>query len=87
MKINHKKQYELFRVILLIIMLNYLPTHNSQTEWCWTKSMANDPTYVFDSKKGGINWGYCEAASAAQEETINYDISLNTSILAKSGSE
>ncbi len=87
MKINYNKKYELFRVLLLIIMLNYIPTHESQSDWCWTKSMANDPTYVFDHKQGGINWGYCEETKSNQIETVVYDIQVNTSKLAKSGTE
>ena len=87
MKINSNKKYELFRVLLLIIMLNILPTYKSQSDWCWTKSMANDPTYVFDSKKGGINWGYCEKAKPNKIETVSYDITVDTSKLPKSGTE
>jgi hypothetical protein len=86
MKINSNKKYELFRVLLLLIMLNMLPTFKTQSDWCWTKSMANDPTYVFDAKKGGINWGYCEKPKT-KIETVAYDITVDTSKLAKSGSE
>jgi hypothetical protein len=86
MKIINKK-YELFRVLLLFVMLNMLPTTESQSNWCWTKSMANDPTYVFDAKKGGINWGYCEKANPKKIETVSYDITVETSKLAKSGTE
>jgi outer membrane protein assembly factor BamE (lipoprotein component of BamABCDE complex) len=49
--------------------------------------MANDPTYVFDSKKGGINWGYCEKAKPNKIETVSYDITVDTSKLPKSGTE
>jgi hypothetical protein len=87
MKINFKNKYELFRVLLLIIMLNIIPKYNSQSDWCWTKSMANDPTYVFDPKKGGINWGYCDEVKSNPIETVNYDVQVNTSKLPKSGSE
>lgn len=86
MKINSNKKLELFRVLLLLIILNVIPTFNSQSDWCWTKSMANDPTYVFDSKKGGINWGYCEQAKT-KIETVSYDISIETSKIKKSGTE
>jgi hypothetical protein len=48
--------------------------------------MANDPTYVFDSKKGGINWGYCEQAKTTIE-TVSYDITIETSKIKKSGTE
>ena len=48
--------------------------------------MANDPTYVFDSKKGGINWGYCEKVTN-KVETVSYDITVDTSKLPKSGTE
>lgn len=67
-------------------MLNLLPTSNSQSDWCWTKSMANDPTYVFDPQKGGINWGYCEKAKN-KIETVSYDVTITTSKLKQSGTE
>ena len=86
MKINSNKKYELFRVLLLLTMLNMLPTYNTQSDWCWTKSMANDPAYVFDAKKGGINWGYCEKPKT-KVETVGYDITVDTSKLASSGTE
>ena len=84
--INSNKKYALFRVLLLVLMLNNIPTTKQSSDWCWTKSMANDPTYIFDSKKGGINWGYCEKPST-KVKTVSYDITVDTSKLPKSGTE
>jgi len=87
MKINSNKKYVLFKVLLVIMMLNIFPKTKAVTQtWCWTKSMANEPTYVFDPSKGGINWGFCEKVSDAIA-TISYDIEVETSSLAKSGTE
>ena len=87
MKINHlHKLYVLMKVILLVLMLNYTPKAKSLSDWCWTQSMANDPTYIYDEKKGGINWGYCEAPKT-KIETVSYEITVDTSKLPKSGTE
>ena len=86
MKINSNTKYTLFKVILFVLMLNNTPTIKSESDWCWTKSMANDPTYIFDTKKGGINWGYCEKPKT-KVETVSYDITVDTSKLPKSGTE
>ena len=87
MKINSNKKYVLIKVLLMIIMLNILPRTKAEAQtWCWTKSMANEPTYVFDPSKGGINWGFCEKVSNTIP-TIQYDIEVETSAIAKSGTE
>lgn len=31
----------------------------TKVQWCWTKSMVNEPSFVLDAKNGGMNWGYC----------------------------
>jgi hypothetical protein len=41
----------------LIIFLIFVLTLNitkSDREWCWTKSMANDPTWVFNKEAGNV---------------------------------
>lgn len=87
MKINSNKKYVLFKVLLVILMLNILPKTKAESQtWCWTKSMANEPTYVFDPSKGGINWGFCEKISNTIP-TVQYDIEIETSSIAKSGTE
>merc|ERR1712037_793137 len=53
-------------------------------EWCWTKSMANDPSYVFNPSTGGINWGFCKPKSNKPKQ-IKYKIDLHTSSLPESG--
>ena len=78
-------------VFYFIFFLNYLLvlTHfgaNAQ-EWCWTKSMANDPSYVFNPNNGGINWGYCKSVAAGSIKQIKYNINLLTSNLPNSGTE
>lgn len=86
MKINENKKHELFRVTLLLIMLYILPVYKTQSDWCWTKSMANDPSYVFDPQKGGVNWAYCEKPND-KPETVGYEVAVETSKLPKSGTE
>jgi hypothetical protein len=87
MKINFNKKYVLFKVLLVIMMLNILPKTKSKGQtWCWTRSMANEPTYVFDLTKGGINWGYCEKVSNSIA-TTRYEIEVETSSIARSGTE
>ena len=86
MKINFYKKYELFKVLFIILMLNKLQITKSQNEWCWTKSMINDPNYIFDKSKGGINWGFCEKPKNKPDLTA-YDISIETSKLPKSETE
>jgi hypothetical protein len=66
-------------------MLNILPkTKAEYKNWCWTKSMANEPSYVFNPSKGGINWGYCEKSSN-KIGTVQYDVEVETNSIAKSG--
>jgi len=58
----------------------------SNKEWCWTKSMANEPSYVFNPLLGGINWGYCKQKSNKPLQ-IRYKIDLLTSSLPGSGTK
>lgn len=85
MKINYEI-YQFFKVLFIVLMLKNSPIANSQSEWCWTKSMVNDPTYIFDPKKGGVNWGFCEKPNN-KPTTVDYDISIETSKLANSDTE
>lgn len=87
MKIKTLHNSVLLKVILLLMMLYNTPTiKTEQLTWCWTKSMANEPTYVFDPLKGGINWGYCEKVSTLIP-TVSYEVEVETSSIAKSGTE
>lgn len=77
-------------VINFVLLLNYLLVlaHfgvNAQ-EWCWTKSMANEPSYIFNPSNGGINWGYCKQGSSGPKQT-KYQISVTTSGLPNSATE
>ncbi len=77
-------------VFYFICLLNYLLIlsnfgANAQ-EWCWTKSMINEPSYVFNLNNGGINWGYCKNGSVAIKQ-IKYKISILTSSVVNSGTE
>jgi len=84
------KFIEYRNVIYFIFFLNYLfvLSHfgaNAQ-EWCWTKSMTNDPSYNFNPNNGGINWGYCKTGVSSIKQ-IKYKINLKTSNLPNSGTE
>jgi len=49
-------------LLISVILLNYIKlpfTSGGNTKWCWTQSMVNEPSFVLDAKKGGMNWGYC----------------------------
>jgi len=72
----------LFYVTIFTILIPTLSTK----DWCWTKSMANDPSYIFNSSNGGINWGYCKPKDL-RNKSIKYVVELVTSSLPKSGTE
>lgn len=76
------------RRIILSFMLIYLVLFQpivvlAKEKWCWTKSMANEPSYVFKPEKGGINWGYCKPNNNGPKK-VKYNISVLTSSLPKS---
>ncbi len=50
--------------------------------WCWTKSMANEPSFILNNDQGGINWGYCQKDQ--QPSTLKYIATVNTSQIEKS---
>ena len=79
-KINSVFYMSLFCFIIFLL----IPNSINANEWCWTKSMANDPSYVFNSKNGGINWGFCKELSS-KPRTVKYDIEVLTSTLPDSG--
>lgn len=39
-------------IVALLISLHH-------AKWCWTKSQVNNPSFSYDTSKGGFNWGYC----------------------------
>jgi len=57
---------------------------SQEAKWCWTKSMINEPSFVLDQSKGGMNWGFC-----SQEESIKqkYVAIVETSILPNSATK
>ena len=77
-------------VFYFICLLNYLfvlaPFGANAQEWCWTRSMVNEPSYVFNPNNGGINWGFCRRGSGSIKQ-IKYKITLITSSLPNSGTE
>ena len=40
--------------------------------------MANEPTFTYDKKNGGLNWGYCKNTQG-EENDIKYTAILKTS--------
>lgn len=76
-----------FYTILLYALISLMFSEGVKAnEWCWTKSMANDPSYVFDQSLGGINWGFCKPKSNKPKQ-VKYDIVLHTSSLPESGTK
>src|SRR5581483_15708 len=69
--------------IFLICSENYLVTAQ---KWCWTKSMVNEPSYVFSAEKGGVNWGYCKEV-AEEVNKMKYVVTVDTSTVKKSGTK
>ena len=83
MKIITNVFYTIFTYAIISLMLSEGVNAN---EWCWTKSMANDPSYVFNSSNGGINWGFCKQKSNKPKQ-IKFRIDLHTSSLPESGTK
>jgi hypothetical protein len=46
--------------------------------------MANQPGFILDPKKGGINWGWCLPQSAVNPQ-VEYSVTIVTSSLPLSG--
>ncbi len=44
-------------IFVLFVCLNTVV--GGGKKWCWTKTMVNEPSFVLDAKKGGMNWAYC----------------------------
>ena len=86
MKIINYVFYTIFTIALISIMFSGGIKAQSPREWCWTKSMANDPSYVFNAKTGGINWGFCKEKST-KPKMIGYKVVLHTSALPESGTK
>lgn len=75
-----------YTALIYVSLICFMSDKIQATEWCWTKSMANDPSYIFNPKNGGINWGYCKPKDS-KPKTIKYTIELMTSSLPNSGTE
>jgi hypothetical protein len=52
--------------------------------WCWTKSMANEPSFILNNEQGGINWGYCQKDQIPS--MVKYIANVSTSQIDKSES-
>jgi hypothetical protein len=83
MKIINLIFYTIFIYALMSLLLSEGVMAN---EWCWTKSMANDPSYVFKASNGGINWGFCKPKSNKPKQ-ITYKVEIHTSSLNDSGTK
>ena len=77
MKLYRIKKQFLSTIIIFLILFDSTLADRS---WCWTKSMVNEPSYVFDAAKGGVNWGYCKETSN-EEKIIKYEIDVYTSTI------
>merc|ERR1711976_709743 len=65
--------------IAFLIFLILLDGYSFQRiQWCWTKSMANEPSYKFNAAMGGINWGYC-IKETTETKKIKYAVSMRVS--------
>jgi len=73
-------------VLFYATIICFLTQTVSAKDWCWTKSMANEPSYVFNPANGGINWGFCKPKDG-KAKTIKYTVELVTSALPNSGTE
>jgi len=72
-----------YTIILLIFSFHTQCTEEtSKRPWCWTKSMANEPSFVLNKELGGINWGYCKMDSVASPQV--YTAFVSTSQIEKS---
>ena len=69
--------------IILVIFLLTLNYANTAGQWCWTKSMANDPNWVFNADTGNINWGYCNM-QVDEPKMANYSVELRASTIPMS---
>jgi hypothetical protein len=73
-------------LIAICLTLNSIVKISANNKWCWTASMVNEPSYVFNAEIGGINWGYTKA-SEEKENRVKYLIEINTSNVPKSGTK
>ncbi len=54
-----KSSVALFMFMLFVCMNNVFSSNHKTKKWCWTKTMVNEPSFVLDTKNGGMNWAYC----------------------------
>lgn len=78
--------YVFYTVLFYAFISLMLSEGVKANEWCWTKSMANDPSYVFNPRIGGINWGFCKPKTNKPKQ-VKYKIDLHTSSLPESGTK
>jgi hypothetical protein len=76
----------LYTAFLYATIICFLTQTVSSRDWCWTKSMVNEPSYVFNQANGGINWAYCKPKDS-KPKSIKYTVELVTSSLPNSGTE
>jgi hypothetical protein len=70
-----------FLFLFFIVLFNIVRS-NEVKPWCWTRSMANEPSFQPDSKNGGLNWGYCQMSNTNQP--VKYNAVITTSGLSNS---
>ena len=73
-------------VVVFCLALNIFTGVAAQQQWCWTASMVNEPSYVFNAEFGGINWGFTKS-SEQEEKRVKYQIEIDTSNVPKSGTK
>jgi len=47
--------------------------------------MVNEPTFVLNTKNGGMNWGYCVKEN--ESGIVEYDTTVKTSTIPNSGTK
>ena len=90
MKFNSNSVFNLFRhssftkLLVILLLSAFTVCENDAKTWCWTKSMANEPSFVLNPKNGGLNWGFC--LQDQRPALMKYIVIVNTSQIEKSES-
>jgi hypothetical protein len=69
-------------LVILLISLSVAHCQDDTKTWCWTKSMANEPSFVLNPANGGLNWGFCQRDK--KPAMVKYVAIVNTSQIEKS---
>ena len=67
--------------ITIIYSLNEI---NTAREWCWTKPVLENDSFILNENNGGINWGYCKNEKFKSNQKKEYSIYIDTSQLPDS---